>query len=162
MKAGEDVRTCKVGVRKMEIRGNVLYFNGQPLKVRGVNRHEMTPDEGHVVSKEIMLKDILLMKRHNIDAVRTSHYPNHHTWYALCDRYGIYVMAEANVESHGMGYKKQALGRQPEWEKPIVERNVRNVQNYRNHPSIFCWSLGNEAGPGEAFTNEAIKVSEVR
>ena len=151
VKAGEDVRTCKVGVRKMEIRGNVLYFNGQPLKVRGVNRHEMTPDEGHVVSKEVMLKDILLMKRHNVDAVRTSHYPNHHTWYALCDRYGIYVMAEANVESHGMGYKKQALGRQPEWEKPIVERNVRNVQNYRNHPSVFCWSLGNEAGPGEAF-----------
>ncbi|MBQ6338641.1 MAG: hypothetical protein IJI36_05785 [Kiritimatiellae bacterium] len=99
--AGEDVRTCKVGVRKVEIRGNVLYFNGKPIKFRGVNRHETTPDEGHVVSKETMLKDILLMKRHNIDAVRTSHYPNHHTWYALCDRYGIYVMAEANVPRRG-------------------------------------------------------------
>ena len=161
VKAGEDVRTCKVGVRKMEIRGNVLYFNGQPLKVRGVNRHEMTPDEGHVVSKEVMLKDILLMKRHNVDAVRTSHYPNHHTWYALCDRYGIYVMAEANVESHGMGFKAQGIGRQPQWVKPIVERNVRNVQNYRNHPSVFCWSLGNEAGPGEAFEEAYAEVKKL-
>ena len=161
VKAGEDVRTCKVGLRKVEIRGNVLYFNGQPMKVRGVNRHETTPEEGHVVSKESMLTDILLMKRHNIDAVRTSHYPNHHTWYALCDRYGIYVMAEANVEAHGMGYKKEALGRQPEWMKPIVERNVRNVQNYRNHPSVFCWSLGNEAGPGEAFEEAYAEVKKL-
>ena len=161
VKAGEDVRTCKVGLRKVEIRGNVLYFNGQPMKVRGVNRHETTPEEGHVVSKESMLKDILLMKRHNIDAVRTSHYPNHHTWYALCDRYGIYVMAEANVESHGMGFKKQGLGRRPEWVKPIVERNARNVQNYRNHPSVFCWSLGNEAGPGEAFEEAYAEVKKL-
>ena len=161
VKASEDVRTCKVGLRKVEIRGNVLYFNGKPMKVRGVNRHETTPEEGHVVSKESMLKDILLMKRHNIDAVRTSHYPNHHTWYALCDRYGIYVMAEANVESHGMGFKKQGLGRQPEWVKPIVERNARNVQNYRNHPSVFCWSLGNEAGPGEAFEEAYAEVKKL-
>ena len=161
VQAGGDVRTCKVGVRKVEIRGNVLYLNGKPMKVRGVNRHETTPEEGHVVSKETMLTDILLMKRHNIDAVRTSHYPNHHTWYALCDRYGIYVMAEANVESHGMGYKKQALGRQPEWAKPIVERNVRNVQNYRNHPCVFCWSLGNEAGPGEAFEEAYAEVKRL-
>ena len=161
VQAGGDVRTCKVGLRKVEIRGNVLYFNGTPMKVRGVNRHETTPEEGHVVSKESMLKDILLMKRHNIDAVRTSHYPNHHTWYALCDRYGIYVMAEANVESHGMGFKKQGLGRQPEWVKPIVERNVRNVQNYRNHPCVFCWSLGNEAGPGEAFEEAYAAVKKL-
>ena len=161
VQAGGDVRTCKVGLRKVEIRGNVLYLNGKPMKVRGVNRHETTPEEGHVVSKETMLTDILLMKRHNIDAVRTSHYPNHHTWYALCDRYGIYVMAEANVESHGMGYKKQALGRQPEWLKPIVERNVRNVQNYRNHPCVFCWSLGNEAGPGEAFEEAYAEVKRL-
>ena len=161
VKAGGDVRTCKVGLRKVEIRGNVLYFNGQPMKVRGVNRHETTPEEGHVVSKESMLTDILLMKRHNIDAVRTSHYPNHHTWYALCDRYGIYVMAEANVESHGMGFKKQGLGRRPEWVKPIVERNARNVQNYRNHPSVFCWSLGNEAGPGEAFEEAYAEVKKL-
>ena len=161
IQAGDDIRTCKVGLRKVEIRGNVLYFNGQPIKVRGVNRHDTTPDEGHTVSKETMLKDILLMKRHNIDAVRTSHYPNHHTWYSLCDRYGIYVMAEANVESHGMGYKKEALGRHPAWAKPIVERNVRNVQNYRNHPSVFCWSLGNEAGPGEAFEEAYAAVKKL-
>ena len=161
VKAGDDVRTCKVGMRKVEIRGNVLYFNGKPMKVRGVNRHETTPEDGHVVTMASMVKDVLLMKQHNIDAVRTSHYPNHHTWYALCDRYGIYVMAEANVESHGMGFKKEGIGRQPQWVKPIVERNARNVQNYRNHPCVFCWSLGNEAGPGEAFEEAYAEVKRL-
>ena len=161
VKAGDDVRACKVGVRKVEIRGNVLYFNGKPMKLRGVNRHETTPEDGHVVTMASMVKDVLLMKQHNIDAVRTSHYPNHHTWYALCDRYGIYVMAEANVESHGMGFKKEGIGRQPQWVKPIVERNARNVQNYRNHPCVFCWSLGNEAGPGEAFEEAYAEVKRL-
>ena len=148
---GVDVRSCKVGVRKIEIKDKVLYFNGRPLKVTGVNRHETDPDDGHAVGADSMLRDILLMKRYNVNAVRTSHYPNDRRWYDLCDRYGIIVMAEANVESHGMSYCEDALGRKREWKKPIVERNVRNVANYRNHPCVFCWSLGNEAGPGEAF-----------
>ena len=151
VRAGEDVRSCKVGFRNVEIRGNVLYFNGRPLKINGVNRHETSPDTGHTVSLAEMERDILLMKRHNIDAVRTSHYPNDPRWYDLCDRYGVYVMAEANVESHGMGYGKDAIGRKKEWAKAICERNAANVAAFRNHPSVFCWSLGNESGPGEAF-----------
>ena len=151
VEAGGDTRSCKVGIRKVEIRGNVLYFNGRPLKLNGVNRHETSPENGHTLSLAEMEKDILLMKRHNIDAVRTSHYPNDPRWYDLCDRYGVYVMAEANVETHDFGFKKGAIGRKPEWIKPICERNAANVAAFRNHPSVFCWSLGNEAGPGEAF-----------
>ena len=151
VKTGCDVRTAKVGMRKVEVRGNVLYFNGRPLKINGVNRHETSPENGHTLTLAEMERDILMMKRHNIDAVRTSHYPNDPRWYNLCDRYGVYVMAEANVESHAMGYGKDAIGRKPEWTKAICERNIANVAANRNHPSVFCWSLGNESGPGEAF-----------
>ena len=149
--ADADVRTARVGVRQVETRGNVLLFNGRPIKLHGVNRHEASPDGGRTLTDEEMLRDLLLMKRHNIDTVRLSHYPNDPRWYDLCDRYGLYVMAEANVESHGMGYGKEGLGRNPAWRTSIVERNVRNVLNYRNHACVFCWSLGNEAGPGENF-----------
>ena len=158
IKAGDDMRTCRVGFRKIETRGNVLYLNGKPVKFKGVNRHEHSPENGRTVSESEMLADILLMKRSNVNCVRTCHYPDVPRWYELCDEYGIYVMAEANVESHGMGYKKDALGRHKEWEAAIVERNVRNIVNYRNHPSVLIWSLGNEAGPGEAFEEAYARV----
>lgn len=154
----KDLRTAKVGFRKVQIRDGVVLFNGKPVKFKGVNRHETDPENGRTVSRELMLKDILLMKQHNINTVRTSHYPDHYYWYQLCDRYGLYVVAEANVESHGMGYGKESLAHVTSWEKAHVERNVNHVENYKNHPSIFMWSLGNEAGPGENFAAAAKAV----
>jgi beta-galactosidase len=147
----QDVRACKVGFRSVAIRDGKLLFNGKTIKFKGVNRHETSPENGRTVTREDMLKDILLFKQNNINTVRTSHYPNHYYWYQLCDRYGIYVVAEANVESHGMGYEKESLSHAPSWEKAHVERNVNLVENYKNHPAIFMWSLGNEAGPGKNF-----------
>ena len=153
-----DIRSCKVGFRQIEIKNNVVLFNGKHIKFKGVNRHETTPDNGRTISREMMLKDILMFKQNNINTVRTSHYPNHYYWYRLCDRYGIYVVAEANVESHGMGYGRESLAHVASWEKAHVERNVNNVENYKNHPCVFMWSLGNEAGPGENFAAAAKAV----
>jgi beta-galactosidase len=147
----QDIRSCKVGFRKVEIRDGKLLFNGKAIKFKGVNRHETSPENGRSVTREDMLKDILLFKQNNINTVRTCHYPDHHLWYDLCDRYGIYVVAEANVETHGMGYDKESLSHAPSWKKAHVERNVNQVENYKNHPAIFMWSLGNESGPGENF-----------
>ncbi len=147
----QDIRSCKVGFREVEIRDGKLLFNGKAIKFKGVNRHESDPANGRTLSRELMLKDILLFKQNNINTVRTSHYPNHYYWYQLCDRYGIYVVAEANVESHGMGYEEESLSHVPSWEKAHVERNVNQVENYKNHASIFMWSLGNESGPGRNF-----------
>ncbi|MCQ2389611.1 MAG: DUF4981 domain-containing protein, partial [Kiritimatiellae bacterium] len=157
-----DVRTVKVGVRHVSIRDKVLLFNGKPVKFNGVNRHEASPEGGRTVTCAEMLRDVLLMKRHNVDTVRTSHYPNDPRFYDLCDEYGLYVMAEANVESHGMGIREEGLGRNPQWRDAIVERNVRNVLNCRNHPCVFCWSLGNESGPGENFEDAyaAVKAAD--
>ena len=151
IRAGDDVRRHRIGFKCVEIKGGVLLFNGRPIKFKGVNRHEASPTEGRTVTEEEMRRDIVMMKRNNIDTVRTSNYPNDLRWYDLCDEYGLYVMAEANVESHGMGYGKNALGRRPEWIAPIVERNVRQVLTLRNHACVFSWSLGNESGPGQAF-----------
>ena len=154
-------RTYRTGFRKIEIRGNVLYYNGRAIKFKGVNRHETTYDNGRTVSREIMLKDVLMMKRHNIDTVRLSHYPQDPYFYDLCDEYGLYVMAEANVESHEFGYGEKCPARQPMWRDTVVERNVRNVMTYRNHPSIIFWSLGNEAGAGEAFEDAYAEVKRL-
>ena len=154
VKSGDDIRAKRVGIRKVEIRGNTILFNGQPVKFKGVNRHETSPDNGRTVSMDDMMADILLFKRFNINTVRTCHYPDHHLWYDLCDRYGIYVVAEANVESHGIAHYHETdkcLGYKEEWEKPIVERNENNVLNYRNNASVFMWSLGNESGAGRNF-----------
>ncbi len=146
-----DIRSCKVGFRQVDWRDGKLLFNGRAIKFKGVNRHETCPENGRTLSRADMLRDILLFKRFNINTVRTSHYPCHYFWYQLCDRYGIYVVGEANVESHGMGYGKESLGHPPSWKQAHVERNVNQVENYKNHASIFLWSLGNEAGPGENF-----------
>lgn len=141
----------KVGFRKVEIVDRQLLVNGKPVLIKGVDRHEMDPDGGYVVPVERMVQDIRIMKEMNINAVRTSHYPDDPRWYDLCDEYGIYLVAEANVESHGMGYGASSLARNPQFAKAHLERNQRNVLTYRNHPSIIVWSLGNEAGDGQNF-----------
>ena len=147
-----DVNCYRVGFRQIEIKDNVVLINGQPLKMRGVNRHEMHPDRGYSIIEEDMVKDLTLMKQFNVNSVRNSHYPNQELWYDLCDEYGIYVMDEANIESHGMGYNPAtSLGNNPDWTTAHLERFTRMVQSHRNHSSIIAWSYGNEAGPGINF-----------
>jgi beta-galactosidase len=147
-----EVLGCKTGFRKVEIKGGQLLVNGLPIMIKGVNRHEHEPETGRVVSEEYMMKDIQLMKQFNINAVRTSHYPNVPRWYELCDQYGLYVIDEANIESHGMGYRPdRTLGNKPAWRKAHLERTIRMVERDKNHPSIIIWSLGNEAGDGVNF-----------
>ena len=153
LKGSDETIPLKVGFRKVEIKDRQVLVNGQPVLFKGVDRHELDPDGGYVVSPERMLQDIAIMKANNINAVRTSHYPNDPLWYDLCDEYGIYVVAEANVESHGMGYDEKSLAKDPSWEKAHLERNQRNVQRNFNHPSIIFWSLGNEAGDGVNFAS---------
>lgn len=140
-----------VGLRKVEIRDGQLRVNGQPILVKGVNRHDHDPRTGHVVSRELMERDIRLMKQHNINTVRTSHYPNEPVFYDLCDRYGLYVICEANIESHGMGYGRDTLGNKPSWGPAHLDRTERMVETFKNHASIIVWSLGNEAGDGVNF-----------
>ena len=140
-----------VGFRKVELKGGQVLVNGQPVLFKGVNRHEMDPDGGYCVSYERMLQDVLRMKQLNVNAVRTCHYPDDNRWYDLCDRYGLYMVAEANIESHGMGYGDKTLANDAGYEKAHLERNERNVQRNFNHPSIIFWSLGNEAGFGPNF-----------
>jgi beta-galactosidase len=141
----------KTGFRQVEIKNACLLVNGQPVKIKGVNRHEFDQHDGRAISRESMIEDIRLMKRHNINAVRTSHYPNRPEWYALCDEYGLYVMDEANVESHGLWQDAYYIGERPEWKTAIVERNANMVERDKNHPSIIFWSMGNESGWGENF-----------
>ncbi len=149
---GDEVVTQKVGFRKVEIKDAQLLVNGQPIYIKGVNRHEMDPDGGYVISRERMLQDIRLMKRFNINAVRTCHYPDDPLWYDLCDEYGIYMVAEANQESHGFGYGDDAETKKPQFARQIMERNQHNVSMNYNHPSIIIWSLGNETVNGPNFT----------
>ena len=141
----------KVGFRNVEIKNAQLLVNGQPVLVKGADRHEMDPDGGYVVSLERMIQDIKIMKQLNINAVRTSHYPCDPRWYDLCDEYGIYITAEANLESHGMGYEEKSLAKFPEYIVPHIERNEGNVKPLINHPSVIVWSLGNEGGYGINF-----------
>jgi beta-galactosidase len=141
----------KVGFRKVEIRDRQLLVNGQPILIKGADRHEMDPYGGYVVPLERMIQDIQIMKQMNINAVRTSHYPDDPRWYDLCDEYGIYLVAEANIEGHGMMYGSSPLARNPEYEQAHLERNKSNVITYKNHPSIIVWSMGNEDGDGQNF-----------
>lgn len=146
-----EVIPVKTGFRKIELKNAQILVNGQPVLFKGADRHEMDPDGGYVVSRERMLQDILRMKQLNINAIRTCHYPDDNRWYNLCDEYGIYLVAEANVESHGMGYGEKTLAKNKSYEKAHLERNQRNVQRSYNHPSVIFWSLGNEAGGGPNF-----------
>lgn len=146
-----EVTDIEIGFRDVKIVGNQLLVNGQPVLIKGVNRHEINPYKGYVVTEEDMIKDILIMKQLNVNAVRTSHYPNDPLWYSLCDRYGLYVVDEANIESHGMGYEELTLAKNPAYEYAHLERNRRMLRRDFNHPSIIVWSLGNEAGNGSNF-----------
>ena len=146
-----EVIPVNVGFRKIELRNSQILVNGQPVLFKGANRHEMDPDGGYVVSRERMLQDVLRMKQLNINAVRTCHYPDDPYFYDLCDIYGLYMVAEANLESHGMGYGDATLAHRPDYATAHLERNRRNVSRNYNHPSIIFWSLGNEAGFGDNF-----------
>ena len=158
LRKGGDIRSKKVGFKEQKVVGNTFYVNGKPLKIKGVNRHECDPDNGRTVSMEGMVKDITLFKLYNINTVRTCHYPDDHRWYDLCDRYGVYVIAEANVEAHEPGYEQDSIGLFPEWNLSIVERNERNAIFHRNNVSVTIWSLGNETGHGDCFRNAAAAV----
>ncbi|MGH1434390.1 MAG: glycoside hydrolase family 2 TIM barrel-domain containing protein [Lewinella sp.] len=157
-----ETTSTKVGFRSVEIKNGLLLVNGQRITLKGVNAHEADPETGHVMSEELMRKDILLWKENNINAVRLAHYPRGRRFYELCDSYGIYVVDEANIESHGMYYGEHTLAKKPSWEKAHVDRMVRMVKRDRNHPSVIIWSMGNEAGNGVVFFNgyDAIKAHD--
>jgi beta-galactosidase len=152
--------SLRTGFRRVEIKDGVYLINGQPVKLKGANRHEMEPDTGHAVSRERMMKDIVRLKEANVNHVRTCHYPDDPYWYELCDIHGIYLMDEANIESHGYHYGEQSLSHPPEWKAAHVDRVVNMVHRDKNHPSVIFWSLGNEAGPGKNFqaAHEALKA----
>ncbi len=142
----------RLGFRTVEIKDGLLLVNGVPVTLRGVNRHEHDPHTGRVMSQDMMLRDVELMKKNNINAVRTSHYPDDPLWYDLADEYGLYLVDEANVESHGMGYDPDVtLGNDPAWKAAHLDRTIRMVKRDRNHPSVIIWSLGNEGGDGANF-----------
>ncbi len=153
LKGSDETIPVNVGFRKIELNGAQILVNGKPVLFKGADRHELDPDGGYVVSPERMMQDIELMKKFNINAVRRCHYPDDNLWYDLCDKYGIYVVAEANLETHGMGYGEGTLAKVPLFRQTHLERNQRNVQRNFNHPSIIFWSLGNEAGDGPNFVD---------
>lgn len=151
-----EILSVRTGFRKIEVKGRAFTINGVPVKLKGANRHEHWADTGHVVSEERMIRDLEVLKQANCNHVRTSHYTNDPRWYELCDEWGIYLVAEANVECHGLAGK---LDRDPRWEPMIVDRNIANVENLKNHPSVLIWSLGNENGGGSNFV-AALKAVE--
>lgn len=147
-----EVIPLRTGFREVKIAGGQLLVNGRPILIKGANRHEIDPDGGYIVSEERMLQDIHILKENNFNAVRTCHYPDDVRWYELCDEYGLYVVAEANIESHGMGYGENPLAEDSVWKQAHLERNERNVRRNFNYPSVIIWSLGNESGDGANFT----------
>ena len=146
-----EISRTKIGFRSIEIKNGLLLVNGQRITIKGVNTQETDPETGHVMSEEMIMKDIKLWKENNINAVRLSHYPRGRRFYELCDEYGLYVVDEANIESHGMYYGKYSLAKNPSWENAHVDRMVRMVERDKNHPSVIIWSMGNEAGNGVNF-----------
>ncbi len=160
-KGATESTSVQMGFRDVEIVNGQLLVNGQPVLIKGVNRHEMNPYKGYVVSEADMIQDILIMKQLNMNAVRTCHYPDDPLWYSLCDKYGLYVIDEANIESHGMGYGERTLAKVPEYETAHLERIRRMIQRDYNHPSVIIWSLGNEAGDGPNFTKAYAMVKEM-
>ena len=161
LRKGSDIRMKRVGFRDVKVIGNTVLVNGRKVKFKGVNRHEASPENGRAITRADMLRDVELLKKYNFNMVRTAHYPDHRLWYDLCDRYGVYLMAEANVEAHEPGYGERGLGRFPEWEHSIGERNLRHVRFYRNHPSVMFWSMGNETGHGDVFRHAIAAVKEL-
>ena len=157
-----EISRTKIGFRSIEIKNGLLLVNGQRITIKGVNTQETDPETGHVMSEEMIMKDIKLWKENNINAVRLSHYPRGRRFYELCDEYGLYVVDEANIESHGMYYGKYSLAKNPSWENAHVDRMVRMVERDKNHPSVIIWSMGNEAGNGVNFFKgyDAIKAND--
>lgn len=156
-----EVESSRIGFRNVKIQDGQLLINGIPVLLKGVNRHEHDPLTGHYLSEESMVNDIKIMKQHNINAVRTSHYPNTPRWYELCDQFGIYLIDEANIESHGMGYHPDVtLGNNPEWKDAHLDRIIRMVERDKNHPSVIIWSMGNEAGDGCNFEAASAWIHE--
>lgn len=157
-----DYYACKTGFSRSEIKDGNLLVNGQPVIFHGVNRHDHDPDLGHYITEDRMLEDILIAKRNNINAIRTSHYPNDPRFYELCDEYGLYLYAEANIESHGMGYGTDSLAKHSTWENAHVDRMRNMVEAFKNNPSIVIWSMGNEAGDGANFwaVSDWVKANE--
>jgi beta-galactosidase len=156
-----DKAECYFGVRKIEVRGDLFYINGKAIKLKGVNRHEQHPRTGKHVSRETMIRDLELMKQANINMVRTCHYPGDPLFYELCDKYGFYVMDEANQESHGFGIGNKIIGDNPEWKKSHVERAVSLVQRDKNHACVIFWSLGNEGGHGQNLMAMADTIKKI-
>lgn len=157
-----DVYPQRFGIREVKLQDGALFINGREVKLKGVNRHEICAESLHVLTREQMIEDLKILKRNNINTVRTSHYPDQPIWYDLCDEWGIYIIDEANIESHGMGYElERTLGNKPEWEKAHVARVESMVQRDKNHPCIICWSLGNEAGSGCNFEKCAETVRKL-
>jgi len=156
-----EVKACRFGFREIELKDQQFFVNGVSVLLKGVNRHEHDPERGHALELGSMIEDIELMKANNVNTVRTCHYPDHPVWYDLCDLYGIYVVDEANVESHGMGYGRDTLGAVASWEKAHVDREVRMVERDKNHPSVVIWSMGNEAGPGRNFVAARKAIREI-
>ena len=157
-----EIIPTKIGFRSVEIKNGLLLVNGQRITLKGVNTQETDPETGHVMSEDLILKDIRLWKENNINAVRLSHYPRVRRFYELCDIYGLYVVDEANIESHGMYYGKFSLAKKPDWKNAHVDRMVRMVERDKNHPSVIIWSMGNEAGNGINFFEgyDAIKAND--
>lgn len=157
-----ETTSFKIGFRSIEIKNGLLLVNGKRITLKGVNTQETDPETGHIMSKELILKDIRLWKENNINAVRLSHYPRGRVFYELCDLYGLYVVDEANIESHGMYYGKYSLAKNSQWEKSHVDRMVRMVERDKNHPSVIIWSMGNEGGNGINFFKgyDAIKAND--
>jgi beta-galactosidase len=147
--------SSRTGFRQIEIKGRLFTVNGVPIKLKGVNRHENWPDDGHAVTEEQMIKDILLIKQANCNHVRTCHYSDDPRWYELCDEYGIYLVAEANLESHGSW---DEFNEDPRIKAALIDRNVANVENFKNHPSVLIWSLGNECGSGGSNFRAIVKI----
>jgi len=157
-----EIAQRKIGFRSVEIKNGLLLVNGQRITLKGVNTQETDPETGHVMSEDMIMKDIKLWKENNINAVRLSHYPRGRRFYELCDKYGLYVVDEANIESHGMYYGKYSLAKNPSWENAHVDRMVRMVERDKNHPSVIIWSMGNEGGNGINFFKgyDAIKAND--
>ena len=153
-----EILSTRIGFRKIETKGRVFTINGAPVKLKGANRHENWPDTGHYVTEERMIRDLELLKQGNCNHVRTCHYSDAPRWYELCDEYGIYLTAEANVECHGY---YNVLDREPKYEKAIVDRNVANVQSFKNHASVVMWSLGNECGGGKNFISALAAIKSI-
>lgn len=156
-----EVRACRFGFREVELKDRQLFINGVSVLLKGVNRHEHDPDRGHALEINSMIRDLELMKQYNINTVRTCHYPDQPIWYDLCDLYGIFIIDEGNVESHGMGYGNETLARVPSWEKAHVDRDISMVHRDKNHPCVVIWSMGNEAGGGPNFAAAAQAIRDI-